>query len=316
MKTRTLMIWSAGIAGIAATTASLRTSQRYRRWQFTQVERLRTESHVLETARGVVEYQMTGEGPPVLLIHGGPGGYDQGMALSRLLHLHGVTILALSRPGYRRTPLSSGESPEAQADLFAAALDALHVAQTVVIAISWGGPSGLQFALRHPDCCRGLILLSPLVQHYTEEAVYRSLPPGERLLRRLLDKLLACDPFLYLLLRLADYLPQSSGLRAFAQSGMVSSLIMNPHRTAGYRNDVRHCADLPAYPLQEIAVPTLIVHGTGDVDVPFRQAELLARSVPHALLVSVQDADHFSAWVDEQAQAAIQAFLQGITSQQ
>lgn len=313
MKTRVLIIWG---AGIAATAAALRTGQGYRRWERTQVERLRFEGHVLETTRGAVEYQMAGEGPPVLMIHGGPGGYDQGMALARLLNLHGVTILALSRPGYRRTPLTSGETPEAQADLFAAALDALHIAQTIVIAISWGGPSGLQFALRHPDRCRGLIMLSTLVQQYTEEEVYRSLPPGERLLRRLLDKLLEFDPFLYLLLHLADHLPQGSGLRAFARSGMINSLVMNPHRTAGYRNDVRQCAGLPAYPIQDVAVPTLIVHGTSDVDVPFRQAELLTKSVAHVQLVPIQDADHFSAWTDEHAIAAIQAFLQGITSPQ
>ena len=169
MKIQTLVVWS---AGIAATAAVLGTSQSYRRWKRAQVERLHAESQLLETARGTVEYQMTGAGPVVLMIHGGPGGYDQGMALARLLDLHGVTVLALSRPGYRRTPLTSGETPEAQADLFAAALDALHVPQTVVIAVSWGGPSALQFALRYPDRFRGLIMLPTLTQRYTEEEVY------------------------------------------------------------------------------------------------------------------------------------------------
>ncbi len=70
MKTRALVVWS----------AVLRTSQSYRRWKRAQVECLGAKSHLLETARGTVEYQMAGEGPVVLLIHGAPGGYDQGMA--------------------------------------------------------------------------------------------------------------------------------------------------------------------------------------------------------------------------------------------
>ncbi len=309
MKTQALVVWS---AGIAATAAVLRISQSYRRWKRAQVERLQAESHLLETARGTVEYQMAGEGLVVLMIHGGPGGYDQGMALARLLDLHGVTVLALSRPGYRRTPLTSGETPEAQADLFAAALDALHVPQTVVIAVSWGGPSALQFALRYPDRCGGLIMLSTLTQHYTEEEIYGSLSAGERLLRRLFDKLIVFDPFLYLLGGLRKLLPQGAMLRALVASGMIGSLVMNLYRTAGYRNDLQQNADLPAYPMQAIAVPTLIVHGTSDVDVPFRQAELLAKKVFQAQLVTVQDADHFSPWVDERAVAAIHTFLQKV----
>ena len=309
MKTRALVVWS---AGIAATAAVLGTRQSYRRWKRAQVERLGTESHLLETARGTVEYQMAGEGPVVLMIHGGPGGYDQGMALARFLNLQGVTVLTLSRPGYRRTPLTSGQTPEAQADLFAAALEALQVPQAVVIAVSWGGPSALQFALRYPDRCRGLIMLSAQAEHYTEEEVSRSLPLGERLLRRLFWKLFVFDPFLYLLDGLSNWLPQGAPLRAFVASGLIGSLVMNPDRTAGYRNDAQQFADLPAYPTQEIAVPTLIVHGTSDVEVPFRQAELLAKNVPQAQLVTVQDADHFSAWGDERAVAAIHTFLQKI----
>ncbi len=309
MKTQVLIAWS---AGIAATAATICISQSYRRWKLAQVERLHAESHLLETARGTVEYQMAGEGPVVLMIHGHPGGYDQGMALARLLNLHGVTVLALSRPGYRRTPLACGEMPEDQADLFAATLDALHVPQTVVIAVSGGGPSALQFALRYPDRCRGLITLSTITQHYTEEEVERSLPLGERLLRRLFWKLFMFDPFLFLLVGLSNWLPQGAPLRAFVASGMIGSLVMNPDRTAGYRNDTQQFADLLAYPTQDIVAPTLIVHGTGDVVVPFRHAELLAKKVSQAQLVTIQDADHFSPWVDERAVAAIHPFLQRV----
>src|SRR5205085_9767873 len=103
--------------------------------------RLLSTSRLLETRQGTVEYRLEGNGPAVLFLHGSPGGYDQGIPMAQALDLQGFTLLSLSRPGYRRTPLSSGETPEAQADLYAAMLDALNVSQVTVMAISGGGPS-------------------------------------------------------------------------------------------------------------------------------------------------------------------------------
>ena len=293
---------------IAAFCTGMVTKQRYQRWKQQQRQRLVSESRLLETTSGTVEYQMEGVGQVVLMSHGSPGGYDQGLAVARFLGLKGFTLLTLSRPGYRRTPLSSGETPVAQADLFAATLDALNVPQVVVIAHSGGGPSALQFALRYPQRCMGLLLLSALAQNYTEEGVYRSLPPGQRLLKRLLDWLIVLNPLLYPLSFLSRYLPEETHGREF-----VESLVLNPLHTAGYSNDMHQFALLPAYPLQNIALPTLIVHGTADVDIPFRQAQALANAIPDAQLVALEGAHHLSMLASEQAYTAIHRFLQKLS---
>jgi pimeloyl-ACP methyl ester carboxylesterase len=305
MRVKSLFVYSTIIAGFCT---GIVTKQRFQRWKQQQRQRLVSESHLLETTSGTVEYQMEGVGQVVLMLHGSPGGYDQGLAVARFLGLKGFTLLALSRPGYRRTPLSSGETPEAQADLFVATLDALNVSQVVVIAHSGGGPAALQFALRYPQRCQGLLLLSALAQNYTEEGVYRSLPPGQRLLKRLLDRLIVCDPFLYPLSCLSRYLPEDMHSREF-----VESLVLNHLSTAGYINDMHQFAVLPAYPLQDIALPTLIVHGTADVDIPFRQAQELANAIPCAQLVALEGAHHLSMLASEQADTAIHRFLQKLS---
>ena len=293
---------------IAAFCAGIVTKQRYQRWKQQQGQRLLSESRLLETTSGTVEYQMEGVGQVVLMLHGSPGGYDQGLAMARFLNLSGFTLLTLSRPGYRRTPLSSGETPEAQADLFAATLDALNVSQVVVIAHSGGGPAALQFALHYPQRCLGLLLLSALAQNYTEEGVYRSLPPERRLLKRLLDRLMVFDPFLYPLSILSRCLPEETHSREF-----IESLVLNPLHTAGYINDMHQFAVLPTFPLQNIALPTLIVHGTADVDIPFRQAQALANAIPYAQLVAIEGAHHLSMLASEQAYTAIHCFLQKLS---
>ena len=311
MRVRSLFVRG---AGSAAACAALITGLRYRRWKQRLRQRLQSESCLLETSRGMIEYQMEGAGPIVLVLHGSPGGYDHGMAVAHVLAQSDFTFLSFSRPGYRRTPLDSGQTPEAQADLFAATLDALNVSQVVVVALSGGGPSALQFALRYPHRCRGLLLISALAHASTEEVVYRSLPPGQRLQRWMFNHLLGWDPALYLLSVLSTRLPQEAQSSAFKaqSSAFIESLVMNSQHSSGYRNDMQQFATLPAYPFQDIVVPMLIVHGTADVDVPFRQIEKLASALPHAQLVAIEGADHVSTLASERALAAIHHFLQSL----
>src|SRR5574341_959670 len=73
-------------------------------------------SRIADTSNGPIEYAMQGEGPAVLVIHGCPGGYDQGLVAARLTRDPSFKFIAPSRPGYLRTPLKVGRTPEAQAD--------------------------------------------------------------------------------------------------------------------------------------------------------------------------------------------------------
>jgi hypothetical protein len=95
-----------------------------------------TESRIAQTALGPIEYYVMGTGPAVLVSHGCPGGYDQGLIAARLARDQRFQFIALSRPGYLRTPLCVGASPAEQADAYAALLDALHIPAAAVIGIS------------------------------------------------------------------------------------------------------------------------------------------------------------------------------------
>lgn len=131
---------------------------------------LRTGSQMAATSLGRVEYAMTGQGVPVLKIHGSPGGYDHSIAGARARpdDITGFQIIAPSRPGYLRTPLSSGRTPAEQADLYAALLDVLKIDRVIVSGVSGGGASALQFAVRHPQRTIGLILVAPALHSRRE----------------------------------------------------------------------------------------------------------------------------------------------------
>ena len=99
----------------------------------------------MRTARGPVQVASHGSGPALLVAHGMPGDWRQARLLAEDL-AQDYRVLLVTRPGYGRTPLRSGRTPAAQADLYAALLDALGLDRAVVLGISGGGPSAYAFA--------------------------------------------------------------------------------------------------------------------------------------------------------------------------
>ena len=117
------------------------------RWRRAAYARAGSGTLVAQTRRGPVEYAIGGRGPPVLLLHGGAGGWDHGLALGEDLTIpQEFTLLAPSRCGYLRTPLATGQTPADAADAMAALLDELGIAEAAVVGISGVGPTALQLA--------------------------------------------------------------------------------------------------------------------------------------------------------------------------
>ena len=71
-------------------------------------------AEMVATALGPVEVARAGEGPPVLVVHGMPGGSDQALAMGRSLVDAGFGVIAPSRPGYLGTPLDGREAIDQQ----------------------------------------------------------------------------------------------------------------------------------------------------------------------------------------------------------
>lgn len=274
------------IAGAFATVAGYLGS--YLTWKRRAIADLQTGSNVIETALGPVEYCMRGEGPAILIAHGSPGGYDQGLAFSKLVGGQ-HTFIAVSRPGYLRTPLTVGETPAAQADMYVALLDALAIEQATVVGISGGGPSAIQFALRHPTRCSSLVMISGVAQRYAEWELKQALSFPVRLFKQLYEKIITFDPLLYLLLPFAKLLPD-----AFATADFLCSVTQYNLRKTGYENDMRQFAAISDYPLEQITVPTFVVHAKGDGEVPFSHAKVLSDKVPNVKLLAIAGGSHMA----------------------
>ena len=114
---------------------------------------------VIDTDNGKLEYAEVGDGEPVLAIHGIFGGCDAGLLSFGDLVPH-RRVIAPSRFGYLGSSKPDGATPAMQADAFVDLLNALGIDQLDVVAFSAGSTSALQFALRHPDRIRHLVVMS------------------------------------------------------------------------------------------------------------------------------------------------------------
>lgn len=230
---------------------------------------LLAKSSVVTTAHGPVEYAQIGHGAPVLLIHGTPGGYDIWLNTLEATHAanNGFRFILPSRPGYLRTPLSDGTTPAEQADVLAALLDVLHIGKVAVIGVSGGGPSALQFALRHQERCSALVL---------EEAVIRRLQEPTSNLPKSALAADSRDFRIYLLYEAAGVYellkPQYADAIAAGRAQLRASV---PYalRRAGLLNDLAQEERIGNWPIRQIHCPTLILQGTADQNVPPADAE-------------------------------------------
>lgn len=252
---------------------------------------------------GAMEYVEAGHGLPVLVLHGSPGGSDQGIAAARALQID-ARVIAPSRPGYLGTPVVTGRSPAQQADAVVELLDALDVARAVVLGTSGGGMAAVELAVRHPERVLGLVLWSAVtspMRIWSGPLVHGPLSrrsTGERLLR-------LARRFPALLVGRAADDPRTVDA-ALAIAGTV--LPIGPRRE-GLINDTRCAASYDPTATARVGVPTLVVHGTKDRNVAYSQATRAVSAIAGSRLVTVRGGTHWTTMGDPAAREALWAFL-------
>lgn len=282
---------------------------------------------LLDTAQGPVEVARMGagigSGPALLALHGGMGGFDQGLLLARaaLAAPDGFDVIAPSRPGYLGTPLAGRASPEAQADLYAALLDALGIHQAVVAAVSAGGPGALAFAARHRGRCAGLVLVSACTRRLNVPERVRARLPVMRIAARVpslpgvMEWMTRRQPVRAARASILDAAdcartladPEAGPLLRALQESVFRDM---SRRLPGTQVDVDQLTALPEAPPWRAEVPVLAIHGTGDRVVPFDHAERLCAANPSIELLRIPDGEHVCLFTHmERVRAAVAGFL-------
>lgn len=212
-------------------------------------------------------YAAYGDGPPVLLLHGGLGHSGNWGHQVPALVAAGYRAITIDTRGHGRS--TRDERPYGYELLAAdalAVLDVLGVARAAAVGWSDGACSALILADRHPERVAGVFFFACNMDPSGTKALDESDP----LLGRCFGR------------HTADYAQLSAtpdDFRAFA-AAVWQMQASEPNYTA---------RDLAG-----ITVPVAIVQGAGDEFIKREHAEYLARCIPGATLTILPDVTHFA----------------------
>jgi 2-hydroxy-6-oxonona-2,4-dienedioate hydrolase len=284
----------------------------YREDLFRAYQRVSSSGKVLQTASGQVEYSEFGEGPPILIVHGAGGGYDQGEYFGKLIG-GDYRWIAPSRFGFLESPVPSGANSSLQANAYAALLDALRIDRVAVIGVSMGGPSTLLFARQYPQRTTSLVLVS---------AASHAIPPRPAILAALFNIFLNDFVFWSMVRFSPGALLAALGVPGEVQKQLAPEEVAELHaflesilpmgaRRKG-QNLEQHMSEYDAGQIKDIQAPTLVVHARDDTLVAFEQGEFSSRNIPGARLVPMEQGGHLAMMLHRNARARqqVQEFLE------
>jgi pimeloyl-ACP methyl ester carboxylesterase len=249
---------------------------------------------------GPIEYRLERRGDAVVVVFHG-GHVRAGLALGEdVFAAADCTLLAPSRPGYGRTPLSTGISVEGFTDVVRALCADLGITRiTAVIGISGGGPTAATMAARHADLVERLILISAvgwlpypdrrarLGAHVvfaarTEAVTWAGIHAFARI---------APAVFLPVMMSSLSTRPVGEAMAALRAEDreLLLSLFAQMRSGRGFLNDLRPPPDVTT----RIDQPTLVIATRTDGGVPFAHARSLASAIRNAQLVESRAPTHF-----------------------
>jgi 2-hydroxy-6-oxonona-2,4-dienedioate hydrolase len=289
----------------------------YRRDLTAAEQRIQSQAQTIETNAGRVVYNISGEGQPVLVIHGAGGGFDQALHVAKNFGSI-FQWIAPCRFGYLGSDLPDDASPKAQADAYAALLDALDIRCVPIIGMSAGGPSAIQFALRHPERCSGLLLIAAVSKAMLAVAA------NPETMEKIFDWSLSSDWAIWLGLQLAIHkfrpplgvsakvIQQINAVdEAWLRTLLTYELPIQPRRS-GLLNDFRSILRLDVLPMEQIQTPALVIHARDDSLVPIKHGRSSTRHIPNARLVELPSGGHLLLGQRERVKSEVEPFLKSV----
>lgn len=282
-------------------------------------------SRVINTIDGPVEYASTGQGYPLLVVHGAIGGFDQGLYVAESLRIPKCQLISVSRFGHLQTPVPQNATLDTQADSFAYLLDELKIKKAAVFAISAGTTSAIRFAARHPEKVSALILFGPDAPGKNEI----SLPP-----KFVFDVLFRSNFFYWFLItyfrssmeKMMGLVPKGFTTKPEHQARIrnilsldlpsdrrIDGLIFETYPIAAEYNAA--VTDSSPYPLGNIKTPVLTVNALDDPISTAENVHNLAKQFPNGQQYIVPDGGHLYFNHDQEVRSEIIAFLANTISE-
>ena len=250
-----------------------------------------------------LEYDVRGEGPPVVLLHAFPLNKAMWDAQAKALAAT-HTVVRFDARGFGGSPPGDGLlTMERIADDAAALLDHLGIPQAAFVGLSMGGYAALALVRRHPSRIKALVLADTRATADSGEQKRARSTQADAVRRE--GPAAIVDGFL----------KKAVGETTHKERPEVVARVKEMILAAPARGVVDALAGLAARAdstptLREIRVPTLVVCGEEDALTPPADSEALHKGVAGSALEIIPKAGHLSAMEDPAAfNAALLPFL-------
>ena len=257
---------------------------------------------------GVVEYTDVGEGPCLLVSHGIFHGCDGGQRAVRDI-VSACRVVSPSRFGYLGSSMPANPTAVAQADAFVGLLDHLGVETTAVMGISAGTSAAVQLALRHPERVSHLIVSSgnwpgsPTAEAPPDWAKAFYNDPAMWLMRSIAPPLTAG------LMGVPKGFPKDDEQAAYVEEMLDSIFPLEPRTEGAIFDAFSSNPEINDYPLEQVVVPTLVIHTKDDPLASYDAARAAVETIPEARLVALDSGGHLGLGQAAVVRDAIAEFL-------
>jgi pimeloyl-ACP methyl ester carboxylesterase len=272
----------------------------------------RAHLHWVEVDGRPINYAELGSGPPLLLVHGLAGSWQNWLETIPYF-ARTRRVLALDLPGFGESPMPAEHiSIPGYGRLLDAFCEAVGVDRAAVIGNSMGGFIAAELAIQFPHRVDRLVLVSAAgitAEHQHNERVLA-------LMRRLEFVFVwaVTHPSPEFLLR-----PRARRAARFVfahPERIPGALLAENARGSGKPGFIDALDALTSYPirdrLKEISAPTLVVWGASDRLVPTRDADVFEELIPDARKVIYEDTGHVPQLErPERLNRDVEAFLEG-----
>ncbi len=244
-----------------------------------------TPVRTVETASGPVGYRIVGSGPPLVLVTGFSASMDDwSPAFVDALAAH-HRVVVFDNAGVGATGMVDPLTVTTMADQTSALMAALGLGRTAVLGWSMGGMIAQALAVLHPAQVSRLVLAA--TQAGTGDAL--AVPPAAAAEAASTDPATvlgvlfptgqgaAVQRYVRGILEYPDYYSAPASTKA-AQTAAIAQWLAGGD-PAGHR-------------MEDIAVPTLVAHGTVDALDPVANDRLLAKDIRGAVLALYPGAGH------------------------
>ncbi len=236
-----------------------------------------------------IYYEVRGEGFPLVMIMGISGNVDWWNPRMVQELSKDFKVVMFDSRGAGRTDLSNREyTIKLFADDTAGLMDALGISAAHVFGVSMGGAIAQELVLNHPERVKKLVLCSASC------GGTKSVPASAEVLGRFgasrsgLSPEEICRRGIPLIFS-EDFIEKNPDFVEF----FVQRVLIAPISDESFMRRLDAVRKFDTYDrLSQIRVPTLILHGKGDILVPFENCSILAEAIPNAKLVCFEKSAH------------------------